>query len=90
MVRPRIKELLAEKLHEKLSRCDEISTTTMNILRYAKPRHAGKMHDYFVPILSLILFVENALDLPKDSISSSQMVSLAAHHKDNNAKRIFP
>ena len=89
LVRPRIKEFLAEKLHEKLSRCDEISTTTMNILRYAKPRHAGKMHHYFVPILSLILFVENALDLPKDSISSSQMVSLAAHHKDNNGKRIF-
>jgi hypothetical protein len=80
---------LNEKVHEKLSRCDEIGTTTMTILRYAQPRHAGKMHDYFVPLRSLIAVVANALELPDDSISSSQMASLAAHHKDKNGKRIF-
>jgi hypothetical protein len=47
-------EFLANKLHEKLPKHEEVVTKSMTILRYALPRHAGAMHDYFLPLQSLI------------------------------------
>ena len=81
-------EFLANKLHEKLPKHEEVVTKSMTILRYALPRHAGAMHDYFLPLQSLISNVESALRL-SGSISMCQMVSLAAHHKDSNGKHTF-
>jgi len=82
-------EFVASKLHEQLPKLNEITTKAVTILRYAMPRHAGPMHDYFLPLRSLISNVESALELAADSISTSQMVSLAAHHKDNKGTHIF-
>jgi len=62
-------EFVANKLHEELPKYEEVVTKTMTILRYAMPRHAGKMHDYFVPLQNLISNVESALDLA-DSINT--------------------
>ena len=81
-------EFVANKLHEALPKCEEVVAKSMIILRYAMPRHAGPMHDYFVPLQTLISNVESALDLA-DSISTPQMVLLAAHHKDNKGTHIF-
>jgi hypothetical protein len=81
-------EFVANKLHEALPKYEEVVTKSMTILRYAMPRHVGPMHDYFLPLRSLISNVESALDLA-DSISTSQMVSLAAHHKDSHGRHIF-
>jgi hypothetical protein len=82
-------EYVASKMHEQLPKLSEITTKAVTILRYAMPRHAGPMHDYFLPLRSLISNVESALELAADSISTSQMVSLAAHHKDNKGTHIF-
>jgi hypothetical protein len=81
-------EFVTNKLHEQLPKLKEVITKAKTILRYAKPRHAGPMHDYFVPFQTLISSVESALNLA-DSISISQMVSLAAHHKDDKGSHIF-
>jgi hypothetical protein len=82
------REFLANKLREEFPKYEEVVTKSMTILRYALPRHAGAMHDYFLPLQSLISNVESALRL-SGSISMCQMVSLAAHHKDSNGKRTF-
>jgi hypothetical protein len=84
-----ISEFLANKEHEKLPKHEEVVTKSKTILRYAIPRHAGAMHDYFLPLQSLISNVESALELAEGSISMCQMVSLAAHHKDSNGKHTF-
>ena len=81
-------EFVTNKLHEQLPKLKEITTKAVTILRYARPRHAGPMHDYFVPLQTLISSVESALNLA-DSISMCQMVSLAAHHKDDKGSHIF-
>jgi len=80
-------EFVANKLHEQLPKYDEVVAKTMTILRYARPRHAGKRHYYLVPLQNFISNVESALDLA-DSISTYQIVSLAAHHKDSHGRRI--
>jgi hypothetical protein len=82
-------EFVASKLHEQLPKSNEITTKAVTILRYAMPRHAGPMHDYFLPLQTLISNMESALELAADSISTSQMASLAAHHKDNKGAHIF-
>jgi hypothetical protein len=84
-----ISEFLANKEHEKLPKHKEVVTKSKTILRYAIPRHAGAMHDYFLPLQSLISNVESALELAQGSISICQMMSLAAHHKDSNGKHTF-
>jgi hypothetical protein len=82
-------KFLANKLHGKFPKHEEVVTMSMSILRFATPRHAGTMHDYFLPIKSLISNVESALELEADSISMGHMLSLAAHHKDSNGKHTF-
>jgi hypothetical protein len=81
-------EFVANKLHEQLPKLNEITTKAVTILRYARPRHAGPMHDYFLPLQTLIPSVESALNLAV-AISTSQMISLAAHHKDKQGRHIF-
>ena len=81
-------EFVANKVHEQLPKLKEVITKAETILRYARPRHAGPMHDYFVPFQTLISSVQAALDMA-DLINTSQLASLAAHHKDNKGTHIF-
>jgi hypothetical protein len=81
-------EFVASKLHEQLPKLNEITTKAVTIRRYARPRHAGPMHDYFLPLQTLISSVESALNLAV-AISTSHMISLAAHHKDKQGRHIF-
>jgi hypothetical protein len=81
-------EFVTNTLYEQLSKLKEITTKAVTILRCARPRHAGPMHDYFVPLQTLISSVQAALDMA-DLINTSQLASLAAHHKDNKGTHIF-
>jgi hypothetical protein len=52
-------DAIAQKVHSSLPNLQILTETTLSILRYAHPRHAGPMHDYFLPVRRLLQHLES-------------------------------